>query len=111
VVAIARNGGREPSKRLVVINWNDWSSSIGIAGRHQPVRALETVRSSFFANLLVAERYSEPVQASFNDVNPVPVQQEKEKPINEAPRDYNKNGLTAGVPWGRTCRNDGCGPW
>jgi hypothetical protein len=33
------------------INWNDWSSSIGIAGRHQPVRALETVRSSFFANL------------------------------------------------------------
>jgi hypothetical protein len=24
---------------LVVINWNDWSRSIGIAGRHQPGRA------------------------------------------------------------------------
>jgi len=32
-------GGRDPSERLVVINWNDWSRSIGIAGRHQPVRA------------------------------------------------------------------------
>jgi hypothetical protein len=33
-------GGRDPSERLVVINWNDWSRSIGIAGRHQPVRAI-----------------------------------------------------------------------
>jgi hypothetical protein len=33
-------GGRHPSERLVVINWNDWSRSIGIAGRHQPVRAI-----------------------------------------------------------------------
>jgi hypothetical protein len=32
-------GGRDPPERLVVINWNDWSRSIGIAGRHQPVRA------------------------------------------------------------------------
>jgi hypothetical protein len=39
VIAIARNGGRDPSERPVVINWNDWSRSIGIAGRHQPVRA------------------------------------------------------------------------
>jgi hypothetical protein len=32
-------GGRHPLERLVVINWNDWSRLIGIAGRHQPVRA------------------------------------------------------------------------
>jgi hypothetical protein len=28
-----------PSERVVVISRNDWSSSIGIDGRHQPVRA------------------------------------------------------------------------
>jgi hypothetical protein len=39
LVAIARNGGRDPSERVVVFNWNEWSRSIGIAGRDQPVRA------------------------------------------------------------------------
>jgi hypothetical protein len=43
VVAIPRNGGRHPSECLVVFNWNDWSSSIGIDGRHQPVRAIALV--------------------------------------------------------------------
>jgi hypothetical protein len=32
-------GGRGPSERVVAINWNEWSRSIGIAGRDQPVRA------------------------------------------------------------------------
>ena len=40
-------GGRDPSERLVVINWNDWSRSIGIAGRHQPVRAGSLALRSF----------------------------------------------------------------
>jgi hypothetical protein len=39
LVAIARNGGRDPSERVVVFNWNEWSRSIGSAGRDQPVRA------------------------------------------------------------------------
>jgi hypothetical protein len=30
-----------PSERVVVISRNDWSSSIGIDGRHQPVRAFD----------------------------------------------------------------------
>jgi integrase len=34
-------GGRGPSERVVAISWNEWSRSIGIAGRDQPVRALE----------------------------------------------------------------------
>jgi hypothetical protein len=33
-------GARDPSERVVAINWNEWSRSIGIAGRDQPVRAL-----------------------------------------------------------------------
>jgi hypothetical protein len=37
-------GGRDPSERLVVINWNDWSRSIGTPGRHQPVRAQAMAR-------------------------------------------------------------------
>ena len=37
-------GGRDPSERLVVINWNDWSRSIGIAGRDHPVRAHSEAR-------------------------------------------------------------------
>jgi hypothetical protein len=32
-------GGRDPSERVVAINWNEWSRSIGIAGRDQPVCA------------------------------------------------------------------------
>jgi hypothetical protein len=36
----ARRGGRDRPERVVVINRNDWSSSIGIGGRHQSVRAL-----------------------------------------------------------------------
>ena len=32
-------GGRDPSERVVVFNRNEWSRSIGIAGRDQPVRA------------------------------------------------------------------------
>ena len=36
-----------PSERVVVISRNDWSSSIGIDGRHQPVRAvMPTARST-----------------------------------------------------------------
>jgi ABC-type uncharacterized transport system substrate-binding protein len=31
--------GRGPSERVVAINRNEWSRSIGIAGRDQPVRA------------------------------------------------------------------------
>jgi hypothetical protein len=38
--------GRDQSERLVAIKWNQWSQSIGITGRNQPVRAiLNTVRS------------------------------------------------------------------
>jgi hypothetical protein len=33
-------GGRDPSERVVAINWNEWSRSIGSAGRNHPVRAL-----------------------------------------------------------------------
>jgi hypothetical protein len=40
LVAIPGMGGRDPSERVVAFNWNEWSRSIGIAGRDQPVRAL-----------------------------------------------------------------------
>jgi hypothetical protein len=40
LVAIPGMGGRDPSERVVVFNRNEWSRSIGIAGRDQPVRAL-----------------------------------------------------------------------
>src|SRR5580704_3363680 len=39
LVAIPGMGGRDPSERVVVFNRNEWSRSIGIAGRDQPVRA------------------------------------------------------------------------
>ena len=39
LVAIPEMGGRDPSERVVAFNWNEWSRSIGIAGRDQPVRA------------------------------------------------------------------------
>jgi hypothetical protein len=39
VVAIPRSRGRDPSEQVVAINWNEWSRSIGIAGRDHPVRA------------------------------------------------------------------------
>jgi len=32
-------GGRDRPERVVAINWNEWSRSIGIAGRDHPVRA------------------------------------------------------------------------
>jgi hypothetical protein len=35
-------GGRDPSERVVAISWNEWSRSIGIAGRDHPVRAADT---------------------------------------------------------------------
>ena len=44
LVAIPEMGGRDPSERVVVFNWNEWSRSIGIAGRDQPVRASGMVR-------------------------------------------------------------------
>lgn len=31
--------GRDRPEQVVVIDWNDWSSSIGTGGRHHPVRA------------------------------------------------------------------------
>ena len=31
--------GRDPSERVAAINWNEWSRSIGIAGRDQLMRA------------------------------------------------------------------------
>jgi hypothetical protein len=46
LVAIARNGGRDPSERVVVFNWNEWSRSIGIAGRDQPVRAARSLATT-----------------------------------------------------------------
>ena len=39
LVAVPGMGGRDPSERVVAFNWNEWSRSIGIAGRDQPVRA------------------------------------------------------------------------
>jgi hypothetical protein len=35
----ARRGGRDRPEQVVVIDRNDWSSSIGTGGRHHPVRA------------------------------------------------------------------------
>jgi hypothetical protein len=37
----ARRGGRDRPERVVVIDRNDWSSSIGTGGRHHPVRATD----------------------------------------------------------------------
>jgi hypothetical protein len=34
--------GRDPSERVVAINWNEWSRSIGTPGRDQPVLAQRT---------------------------------------------------------------------
>ena len=39
----ARRGGRDRPEQVVVIDWNEWSSSIGTGGRHHPVRAREIV--------------------------------------------------------------------
>ena len=36
-------GGRDRLERLVAMHWNSWSSSIGTAGRHHPVRAQGTL--------------------------------------------------------------------
>ena len=46
LVAIPGMGGRDPSERVVVFNRNEWSRSIGIAGRDQPVRAAESAGGS-----------------------------------------------------------------
>ena len=43
LVAIPEMGGRDPSERVVAFNRNEWSRSIGSAGRDQPVRACMTV--------------------------------------------------------------------
>jgi hypothetical protein len=39
----ARRDGRDRPEQVVVIDWNEWSSSIGTGGRHHPVRANVTV--------------------------------------------------------------------
>jgi ABC-type nitrate/sulfonate/bicarbonate transport system permease component len=43
-------GGRDPSERVVAISWNEWSRSIGIAGRDQPVRARWTLVAALKVN-------------------------------------------------------------
>jgi hypothetical protein len=42
LVAIPEMGGRDPSERVVAFNRNEWSRSIGSAGRDQPVRPRKT---------------------------------------------------------------------
>ena len=43
---------RDPSEPVVAINWNEWSRSIGTAGRDQPVRAVESSASWVSVSLL-----------------------------------------------------------
>jgi hypothetical protein len=40
-----RRGGRDRPERVVVIDWNEWSSSIGTGGRHHPVRAVSRMKN------------------------------------------------------------------
>lgn len=64
LVAIARNGGRDPSERVVAFNWNEWSRSIGSAGRDQPVRAITVDRVPPPISLAVVPGFVDPLQVT-----------------------------------------------